>query len=173
VSPRNPRQPPLLAVEAIEKAALRYLARCDRTEAQVRGYLVRIGASAARAERLISGFQARGYLDDAGYARRWARDRLSRKPMGRGRLEAELMAKGVASNVVADTLDELYREQHEQALAEELARRTAVTPAFLRRRGFQEEVIEAVLGAAYRQDGEPSAIQRRGRAQDRQRLGAP
>ena len=165
MSPRNPRQPPPLTVEAIEKAALRYLARCDRTEVQVRSYLVRIGAPAARVESLIRAFEKRGYLNDAGYARRWARDRLTRKPMGRGRLEAELLAKGVAPLIVADTLDELYRDQHEQALAEELARRTAVTPAFLRRRGFQEEVIEAVLGAAGSERGEPSAGRWRRRAQ--------
>jgi regulatory protein len=174
VSPRKPRQPPSLTVDAIETAALRYLARSDRTEAQVKGYLVRLGASAARAQALIRRFQERGYLDDAGYARRWARDRLTRKPMGRDRLEAELIAKGVTPLVAAETLDELYSDEHEQTLAETLARRASVTPAFLRGRGFQEDVIEAVLGGIGREDaaGGESSAARRGRPTKRDSVGA-
>ena len=167
MSPRKPRQPPP-PLEAIEDAALRYLARADRTEAQVKGYLARIGASAARARTLIRRLHQRGYLNDAGFARRWARDRLIRKPMGRERLEAELQAKGVAPLIVAETLDELYRNEREYVLAEALARRTAVTPSFLRRRGFPEDIIEAVIGSAGRgeqADGEPSAARRNRRPQ--------
>ena len=166
MSPRKPRQPPSPTVDAIEEAALRYLARSDRTEAQVKGYLARIGASAVRTRTIIRRFYKRGYLNDAGYARRWARDRLARKPMGRDRLEAELLAKGLAPVIVAETLDELYGDEQEQALAEALARQISVTPSFLRRRGFQEDIIEAVFGNTGREESagrEPSAVRRRRR----------
>jgi regulatory protein len=174
VSPRKPRQPQSPTVDAIEEAALRYLARSDRTEAQVKGYLARIGAPAARARTIIRRFHERGYLNDAGYARRWGRDRLARKPMGRDRLEAELLAKGLTPVIVEETLDELYRDEHEQALAESLARQRSVTPSFLRRRGFQEDIIEAMFGNTGREEsvGESAAVRRRPAA-DRHRLGAP
>ena len=168
MSLRKPHQPPSPTVDAIEEAALRYLARSDRTEAQVKGYLARIGASAARTRTIISRFHERGYLNDAEYARRWARNRLARKPMGRDRLEAELLAKGVTPVIIAETLDELYRDKQEQALAEALARQTSVTPSFLRRRGFQEDIIEAVLGGTRCEESggsRPSAGQRRRRPQ--------
>jgi SOS response regulatory protein OraA/RecX len=166
VSLRKPRQPPSPTVDAIEESALRYLARSDRTEAQVKGYLARIGASAARIRTIIRRFHERGYLNDAGYARRWARDRLARKPMGRDRLEAELLAKGMTLVIVAETLDELYGDGQEQALAAALARQPAVTSSVLRRRGFQEDIIESVLGNTGREESvgsEPSAVRQRRR----------
>lgn len=170
VSPRKPRQPSP-TVDAIEQAALRYLARSDRTEAQVKGYLARIGASAVRTRTIIRRFHERGYLNDAGYAQRWARDRLARTPMGRDRLEAELLAKGLTTVLVSETLDGLYGEGQERALAEALARRPSVTSSFLRRRGFQEDIIESVIRNTGHEESagkEPSATRRR-----RQGLGAP
>jgi regulatory protein len=135
------------ASDPIQQAALRYLARRPRTIAQMKAYLARIGASPTGVRTAIAKFQRLGYLDDDAYARRWARDRLARKPMGRERLEHELGAQGLEEHLIAVTLEELYGETSERELALKLAGSRAVTPSFLRRRGFSEDTIESVCRA--------------------------
>ncbi|HKN85732.1 MAG TPA: regulatory protein RecX [Nitrospiraceae bacterium] len=132
-------------VDLIERAALRYLARRPRTIAHMKAYLARIGASPGGVRAAIAKFQRLGYLDDDAYARRWARDRLARKPMGRERLEHELGTHGLEAHTIAVTVEELYGETSERDLALKLAGSRAVTPSFLRRRGFSEETIESVM----------------------------
>lgn len=141
--------------DAIELAVLRYLARRDRTEAQVRAFLNRAGASVSRTQVLIKGFLQRGYLNDEAYALRWARDRLARRPMGHDRLEAELLAQGFDSATTARTLQRIYSERNERDLARSLlslrsgSRRTeAARAGLLRRHGFREELIEELLGGS-------------------------
>ena len=131
--------------DPIQQAALRYLGRRDRTEAQTRAYLERIGASSAGIRRLIADFHRLGYLNDDAYARRWAHDRLARKPMGPARLEHELRVQGLDERTITATVEELYRETSEREVVLRLLRSKTVTPAFLRRRGFSEDTIESVF----------------------------
>lgn len=140
--------------DAVEVAALRYLAGRDRTEAQVRRLLSRAGASASRTRELIARFRRLGYLNDEAYAQRWASVRLARRPMGRDRLEAELLAQGLDRATVSRTLEKVYSQQNERDLARLLLnrrigsgiRRTdAARAGLLRRYGFREEVIEELL----------------------------
>lgn len=142
-------------VEPTEQAALRYLARRDRTEAQMRIHLTRLGQSSAQIGSVIKRLVERGYLNDERYALRWASERLAHRPMGRERLEAELIGQGLERDLVERTLDQIYGERSERDLALALLRRKqdVRNPAsrsggatLLRRYGFAEETIEAVLG---------------------------
>lgn len=142
--PSHPTRQSLSGPDAVVQAALRYLARRDRSEAHMKAYLSKRGASPVRIRTVLSRLRALGYLDDQAFAQRWARDRIARKPMGRLRLEAELRAQGVEERTIADTLEAIYGETSEQHLASQLLRDRCVTPAFLRRRGFSEETIETI-----------------------------
>ncbi|MEW6544812.1 MAG: RecX family transcriptional regulator [Nitrospirota bacterium] len=153
--PRKPARSSLPAVDPFEQGVLRYLARRDRTEAQVRTYLGRTGASPVRIRQLLERLRHLGYVDDEAVARRLARARLSRRPMGRARLEAELLALGLARSVTDPVLDELYRERSERDLARLLLGRRpprgrpnerAREAGRLRRYGFSEDTIQDVLG---------------------------
>jgi regulatory protein len=143
-------------VDPTEQAALRYLARRDRTEAQMKAYLVRLGASSTSVRSMIKRLVERGYLNDERYALQWATERLARRPMGRERLEAELMGQGLDRDTTARALEQVYggRSERELALTLLRQRREARNPAnrlreatLLRRYGFAEESIEAVLGS--------------------------
>jgi regulatory protein len=142
------------AANEIEQGAFRYLAARDRTEAQFKRYLAKLGASPTRVRLLTTLFRSRGYLDDAAFAMRWAQSRLARRPMGRARLEAELLKQGVDPVITSRTLDQVYRDRTERELADCLlmsrcGRGTrgglARDAALLRRHGFSEETIEAAL----------------------------
>lgn len=135
-------------------AAVRYLSARDRTEAQLRAYLTKLGAPLSRIRTLTTLFRARRYLDDAAFAARWAESRLARRPMGRARLEAELLRRGIDAATTRRTLEQVYRDLSERELAARLlARRladhhrggVARDAALLRRHGFSDETIEAVL----------------------------
>ena len=139
-----------------ERAAVRYLAGRDRTEAQMKAYLTRAGASPARIRALLDHFRARGYINDRAYALRWAQARLKQRPMGTARLEAELEAKGFAPATVAETVAQAYEGRAPREWAARLLRQREragrpLTPGrragLLRQYGFEEDVIEEMAGA--------------------------
>ena len=141
--------------DAIEQAAVRYLAARDRTEAQMKAYLTRAGAPPARIRELLDHFRTRGYINDRAYALRWAQDRLARRPMGSARLEAELEAKGFVRATVAEALAQVYEGRAPREWAARLLRQrermgrrlTSVRKAgLLRQHGFDEDVIEELVG---------------------------
>ena len=142
--------------------AVRYLARWDRTVAQVEQFLLGKGASAAQAKRTIGRLSDLRYLDDRAYAGRWIESRLTRQPMGRERLLAELQAKGIQETVAEMAVQEALREIDEEALArralkawQRKGRRVSVLQAvrLLRQWGFEEETIERTIRARFGHEG--------------------
>jgi regulatory protein len=131
--------------DAVAQAALRYLARRDRSEAHISAYLGKVGASPSHIRTVLNRLRTLGYVDDRAFAQRWARDRMARKPMGRLRLEAELQAQGLDERIITNTIEEIYAELSERTVALQLLHARAVTPAFLRRRGFSEDTIESIV----------------------------
>ena len=134
--------------------AVRYLARWDRTVAQVGRFLSLKGASAAQVRQAVGRLSDLGYLDDSRYALRWIERRLARKPMGRDRLKAELEAGGIAEAVADRAIREAFREIDEEALARRAltARQRKgrrLTPAqaarLLHQWGFAEETIDRMI----------------------------
>ncbi|MEK7294599.1 MAG: RecX family transcriptional regulator [Nitrospirota bacterium] len=148
---------PRSAADRYELAAVRYLARQERTEAQVAACLSRAGASAARIRSLLSRFREQGYLNDDAYAARWARARLARCPMGQARLEAELLAKGFERATVAKAMRQAYGDTTQRTLARALLMQRLGRAAagdcrrgasLLRRYGFDENVVEELFGVS-------------------------
>ncbi|MDE3118125.1 MAG: regulatory protein RecX [Nitrospirota bacterium] len=151
-SPSRSAAPPDHAAERLEQAALRYLTRRDRTEAQVRAYLERAGAAPTVIATLLGQFRRRGYVNDAAYAGRWVEARLTQRPMGRDRLEAELMAQGFEPPTIEAALARAYAGRTEEELAQALLRQrgrlqTAAKQAtLLRRHGFSDDIIQHCVG---------------------------
>ncbi|MEP7153518.1 MAG: regulatory protein RecX [Nitrospira sp.] len=130
--------------------AIRYLARTDRTAAQVERYVRDKGASRTQGRVVVGELERRGYLNDQAYATRWAETRLSRRPMGRERLKAELLLRGFEESVTERALRKAYQSVSEQELAcqalEGRVRRTRPLQwvRFLRQRGFDDDTIQQV-----------------------------
>ena len=130
--------------------AIRYLARTDRTKAQVERYVLEKGASRLQMRAVIRELERRGYLNDQAYATRWAEARLSRRPMGRELLKAELLKRGFEESVTERALGQAYHSISEQELAcqalEGRAGRTRPPQwvRFLRQRGFDDDTIQQV-----------------------------
>ena len=141
--------------------AVRALARSDRTTAQIERLLAAKGASPSQVRAAIRRLTSLRYLDDVAFAARWADRRLARMPMGRARLQEELLATGCPEHIVHATLRATYRKVSERDMAMQaltMARRTtsAQTPGrvarLLNQRGFDEDAIETVMGPLLREE---------------------
>lgn len=142
--------------------AVRYLARWDRTAAQVEQFLLAKGASASQARLAITRLSDLRYLDDCAYAERWIESRLSRQPMGRERLLAELQGKGIGESVAEGAVHKALHGVDEAALAKRAFKAwqrkgRRVTPLqavrLLRQWGFEEETIERTIRDRFGYEG--------------------
>ncbi|MEK6586456.1 MAG: regulatory protein RecX [Nitrospirota bacterium] len=141
--------------------AIRFLARCDRTVAQVEQFLRSKGALPGQIRHTIRRLSALHYLNDSAFAQRWVERRLVSRPMGLARIKAELQAKGidetVADRVTADVFREVGEEQMaRRALNARQRHGSRLTPAqsvrLLRQRGFDEETIDRIVMVACSSD---------------------
>jgi len=135
--------------------AVRALARSDRTTAQIERSLSAKGASPSQVRAVVRRLTSLKYLDDVSFAARWADRRLERMPMGRARLQEELLATGCPEPIVHATLRAAYRKVSERDLAMRvvtMAGRISSPQArnriarLLSQRGFDEDTIETVMG---------------------------
>ncbi len=146
---------------AYRRAILR-LARRDHTVAELRRALLERGHAADEVEEAIARLRRERYLDDAGYAERFARSRLAQHGLGRGRIREALRVRGVGrgeseagirtalrdvdENAVLDALARRYWKQHVRV---EPARRLPRLWAFLVRRGFAPGLVQDRLRALW------------------------
>src|SRR3989442_11412908 len=98
--------------------AVRYLARGDRSAAQVQRHLAGRGFSGAAIRCALRTLQRLGYVDDEAVALRMAEARFARRPMAREALAAELEARGVSTGAVARAVQHAYAGLSEEAVAQ-------------------------------------------------------
>ncbi len=143
-----------LSPDAVIQLAVRFVARRDRTIAQVEQFLTSRGISSLQAKHAIRRLSDLRYLDDVVYAQRWVERRLAARPMGQERLRAELQAKGVADRLAAEVVADAFRVVNEETLAHRVlnaaqrrGRRLTSTHIgrLLHQRGFAEETIDHIM----------------------------
>ena len=142
--------------------ALSRLARRDHSEQEIRRALRRDGFPAATIDEVVERLRAERYLDDAGYAARFARSRLAHQGLGRRRVQAALAQRGVARPTIEaglqaalaevseqDALDAVARRYWRTHSRDEPARRVRKLWAFLCRRGFPPQLVGERLTALW------------------------
>lgn len=131
-----------------------FLARRDRTVAQVEQFLRSKGAVSLQVTRTIRRLSDLQYLNDHAYAQRWVERRLVSRPMGPVRIKAELQAKGIAETVADQVIAVMVREIGEERLARRALHAkqrqgsrltSAQSVRLLRQRGFDDETIDRVV----------------------------
>jgi regulatory protein len=149
----------LRQVEELERArnaAVALLAVRPRSRRELADRLARKGLPGAVVERVVDELAARGYLDDAAFARYWVENRQANRPRGRRALAAELRAKGVDTATIDEAVAPTAEDEAATALA--LARRRARTldepdprrfrqrlGAFLQRKGYRYDTVRSVV----------------------------
>ncbi len=143
--------------EAALQLALRYLSYRPRSELEVKKYLGQKGCEPQVSDTVIAKLRSLNYIDDVSFAQIWARSRLESRGYGPRRVEQELRIKGIAANVIKETLRQSLQQTSEPESARKLltkrfggaslqdakSQRRAV--ALLLRRGFSSKVIFDLL----------------------------
>ena len=141
--------------------AVRALASSDRTAAQIERLLAAKGASPSECRAVVKRLTSLQYLDDAAFAARWVERRLARMPMGRARLQEELLATGCPEQIVQTTVRAAYRKVSEQDLAQQVVTMAGQGSSvqtlgrlarLLSQRGFDEDTIDTVMGPLLREE---------------------
>ncbi|MFN2617276.1 MAG: regulatory protein RecX [Thermoleophilaceae bacterium] len=142
-------------VERAVDLAWRAIGRRERTVSELRAFLERKRAEPMAIEAAVDELQRAGYLDDAGYARRFAQDKRTLERWGRERIARDLQRRGVAPEHVEAALDGQSRGMELRSALELLKLRFAAPPTedrerdrawrVLVRRGYAPELAyEAV-----------------------------
>ena len=154
-------------VDDVEKAhdrALHFLSFRPRSESEVRRNLKDAGVAPAAIEAALARLQRAGLVDDRAFARYWLENRGQFSPRSARALKAELWRKGVAADIVDETLEATAHDEAEAAFqaASPRARRLANLDArefkqklgaFLARRGFNYEVAAEAVRRAWEEVG--------------------
>lgn len=140
--------------------AVKALGRHMRTEVELRRLMKTRVEPSERGEAVIAAVLLRlkqqGYLNDAAYAETYARLRQENEKLGVRRVRQDLQQKGVAKDLIAETLESRYGQTNEEALAREHLERKRirkpenpkVTARVMRRlvaAGFSTGVIYKIL----------------------------
>jgi regulatory protein len=137
------------------ETAWRYLAHRERTEAEMVARLERNDVEPALIEEILDELREGGYVDDAGFAKRFAEDRRNLDQWGNDRIERRLRELGIDRAHIAEALagDD---EHDELAAATALLRRRFPVPpetpkdleralGFLVRKGYDLELAHDAL----------------------------
>jgi regulatory protein len=142
--------------------ALKLLGFRARSVAELRRQLLRKGEPAADVEAAIARLRDQRYLDDADFARQFARTKLLAAGASRRRIVQELARRGVTRDVADQAIEQLrdadgvdpaaairrVAEKKWRSLArfDDFTRRRRLY-AFLARRGFDPDEIKTVMTA--------------------------
>ncbi len=142
--------------EALQRAVAALAAR-TRSRAEIERALTRKGYLPDTVEMVLYKLEKESLLDDAAFARAWARSRAA-KSMGRARIAQELRVKGVEGTVADAALAELDEDEQSTAavsLAAKLLKRHVSEPA----PDAVRKAVAAMLRRGYRYGEASRAIQ--------------
>jgi regulatory protein len=152
------------SVEEAIATAYRYLNRRERTQAEMRAHLDRMGVGPRAVEQAIAALVQDGQLDDRRFARLFIQDKRELEGWGSDRIRQALLARGVEADVIDGALSEADGgDELERAL--ELLRRRFPSPphdrrerdralGVLLRKGYDAELaLDAIAAHARAADG--------------------
>jgi regulatory protein len=143
-----------LGEAALLEYAVGALARRMRTERELRRLMKARAVEGADGEREIEAVVARleglGYLSDTRFAADYTRLRKENEKFGRRRVQQDLAAKGVASELVGEAVGAAYEGVDEVALAKEyVARKRMKQPAGENAKKESARVMGRLLRAGF------------------------
>lgn len=103
-------------------AALRLISYRERTTSELSGRLEDKGYTATEIADAIERLHTLGYLDDGRFARMLADSRIRNKHWGPARIRADLVRKGVPSEITGEVISAIDPDSESETAAAALAR---------------------------------------------------
>ncbi len=134
--------------------ALKYLSYRPRSESEVRDRLKRYGYEDAIIATTLDRLRNAGYVDDASFAEFWKENRSTFSSRSTRFLVQELKQKGIDPEIINATIENIDNETEAYRAGYKKSRTLTTTDryefrkklgAFLRRRGFDYNVISTVI----------------------------
>ena len=143
----------------IEAKVLNYLSYRPRSIWEIEEYFKREKISKGMGERLLERLKGWGYVDDRKFAESWVQNRRAMKSVSRRRLQQELRAKHIDSEIIEEVLaeDETSDTEALVQLIENKRRQSRYADdqklmAYLARQGFGYGDIKAAMSETENQD---------------------
>ena len=166
----KPRQ--LDSESSLYDAAIKILMRRAHSVHEMKQALERRCEDKSLIKKVLDRLKSAGYIDDARYAKQFARQRTEVRKQGKFRVARDLRARGVPDRHIEAALDTVFTETDEAALVRaRLRRRLAHLRAPLDQRrlaslyrsllaaGFSADVIRAEIRAFRRKAADPVDFQ--------------
>ncbi|PKL06986.1 MAG: hypothetical protein CVV53_01570 [Spirochaetae bacterium HGW-Spirochaetae-9] len=150
----------LASIDEEQRARRKVIELCARAEQSSHGLsakLVAKGFSSKAAKAAIESLKTDGVVDDARFARIWARGRAERRAAGPALLAAELRSRGLGEGAVKAALEDI---DFSRALARAIGKETARLEGAWRKKGLRkdERFHDALYWALKKQGFDPEAI---------------
>lgn len=137
----------------------RYLGIRNRSEKEIRDYLLRKKAEPEVIEAIVKRLKNQKFLDDEVFARGWIISRARSRPKGKSALKFELQQKGIAKDIIEKVLSEVNEDipdeltQAKNLIGRQIEKIKDVprqeiynkVGSFLARRGFSWETIKKAI----------------------------
>jgi len=136
--------------EKARQKAFRLLSLRGRSVKELRSKLLEKGFGDPVVNRVIAGLRELGYLDDAAFAREWARSLAANRLYGNRRLETSLLEKGISSGLIREAIAGVRKEHPEREALEAVVRKKLKgrKPGDLDRRDKQR-LARSLLGKGF------------------------
>ena len=141
-------------LKTAKNQALRYLSYRDRSTLEVTQYLEKKEHPQPVIQQALDALIELNYVNDQRFALEWGRYKINKQKLGKNRLYAELLNKGIDKEVLESTLAILYEDNPETELAIQCARKKMNSLQgveeekkkrrliqYLKRRGFSADII--------------------------------
>lgn len=151
----------LTSEEGLYAAAIRALLRRAHSVFEMRQSLERRAEDATLVQRVLARLKEKKLLDDARYARDFARTRAAHRTQGRFRIARELRARGVPDRHIEAAFEEVFAETSEEDLLKKRLerklrlirgpldeRKRASLYGSLLRSGFSSELVRRAMRGA-------------------------
>ena len=151
-------------LEVAYQRALNFLSYRARASEEIRRNLRKKDFSEEIIEAVIERLERHNYINDAEFAALWVDNRSEFRPRGRYALRTELRQKGISDKVIEVALQDLDEDDLAYRAAEKQARKYKPMEwqdfkkklgAFLSRRGFNYDIISAVLPQIWEEQDKP------------------
>jgi len=150
---------------ALYDAAIKILMRRAHSVSEMKKALIRRTADEGLIKKVISRLKQNGYIDDARYAKQFARQRTELRKQGKFRVARELRARGVPDHHIEAALEEAAKDTDAAAVIRQRIerklklfrgevddRKIASLYRSLLRLGFPADLIRRELRAMTRED---------------------
>jgi regulatory protein len=136
----KPRQ--LDSEPALYEAAIKILMRRAHSVSEMKKALIRRTTDEDLIQKVIARLKQNGYIDDARYAKQFARQRTEGRKQGKFRVARDLRTRGVPDRHIEAALEEAAQNTDEAAVVRQRIERKL--------RSFRGEINERKLASLYR-----------------------